>query len=297
MTVARMVQNIQADVKKIEIPIGESKRVSLTIKPADATNQQMRWESSDEGVCTVDDNGVITAVNAGKCDIVCTTTDGSEKSVKISAQAFVPNPPILFRNIPWGANMPEAQNAGSFDPEDTKAHFNYPSEGKEANTVSLLNGFSARSTVSTCWKVLLLDVDNVAGYTPWSMCLYFAYNVNDGAVSVVPEDCQFVLGQYEFHMEKATVQAAVNDITEKLTSIYGKPSRKGRPDKKSDMDFGVTHTTWEDDYGNRIVLSSSRYSSSFQISYVWNKADELLNEVYQLQTENAPSIEGNLNGL
>jgi uncharacterized protein YjdB len=48
-----------------------------TIAPVNATIKTVLWESSDEEVATVDENGLVTAVAEGTATITVTTTDGS----------------------------------------------------------------------------------------------------------------------------------------------------------------------------------------------------------------------------
>ena len=53
----------------------EPMRLTAFVLPADATNKQVTWSSSDESVVTVDD-GVVTAIANGFANITATTKDG-----------------------------------------------------------------------------------------------------------------------------------------------------------------------------------------------------------------------------
>lgn len=89
VSVIQMIQNIQAKDKKITIPFDGTYQSEITIKPDDATNCTLSWISSDESICQVNDNGLITAVGAGDCEITCTSTDGSNKNLAISVHVPV----------------------------------------------------------------------------------------------------------------------------------------------------------------------------------------------------------------
>lgn len=300
VNVAKLIQGIQLNEKELEIPVGESISVGYTIKPEDATKKEIQWKSTDESVCTVDGSGLVTAIGKGKCDIICSATDGSEKASKIAVTAFVPNPPILFRNIPWGANLQESKEVGEWTEEEQQFWFDNPSEDKYLDTIDLLNWYYGpnRGSVSTGYQVHIFKVGNVAGYTPSFAELQYAFGIKDNMVSKSPEDSQLIMGQYKFDFpDKDSMKKASIDIEEKLTSIYGKPARKGKPDKKGNNNYGLTHVTWEDDYKNRIVLSTNNYSSYFLVNYVWYKADDLLKEVNQIQVDRMESPEGKINGL
>ena len=67
--------------------------VPVTVKPSNASNKTLKWTSSNKKVATVDDQGRITPVKAGKCVITATATDGSGKKAKcnVKVQAAKPN--------------------------------------------------------------------------------------------------------------------------------------------------------------------------------------------------------------
>lgn len=60
----------------ITLKKGDSKKLSATICPDDATNKSVTWSSGDTNIATVDDMGTITAVNGGSTVITVTSIDG-----------------------------------------------------------------------------------------------------------------------------------------------------------------------------------------------------------------------------
>ena len=75
------VKNVSTISKKT-IMEGEKITLPLEFEPVNATNQKVKWKSSDEDVATVNAKGVVTAKKAGKATITVTTQDGSMKSSK-----------------------------------------------------------------------------------------------------------------------------------------------------------------------------------------------------------------------
>ena len=61
----------------LTLTVDETQRLTATIWPANATNQNVTWASNNETVATVDADGVVTAVSLGTAIITVTTKDGS----------------------------------------------------------------------------------------------------------------------------------------------------------------------------------------------------------------------------
>ncbi len=55
----------------------DSDTLTVTVKPADATNQDVTWESSNTSIATVSADGTVTAISAGTATITATAKDGS----------------------------------------------------------------------------------------------------------------------------------------------------------------------------------------------------------------------------
>jgi len=60
------------------IAVGSTQQLTATIAPANATNQNVTWTSSNTAVATVGASGIVTAVGAGTATITVTTADGSK---------------------------------------------------------------------------------------------------------------------------------------------------------------------------------------------------------------------------
>ena len=71
------VSGLTLDPAELTLDEGESKTITATITPSDATDQEVLWESSDTSVATVD-GGQVTGVKAGTAVITATTKDGGK---------------------------------------------------------------------------------------------------------------------------------------------------------------------------------------------------------------------------
>ena len=72
------VESITLDNPTLDLKVGESIKLSATVKPADATNKNVNWTASDESVVTVDGEGNVKAVGEGTAVITVETVDGKK---------------------------------------------------------------------------------------------------------------------------------------------------------------------------------------------------------------------------
>ena len=70
------VTAITLDQTSLVIFAGQSVTLTPNITPSSATKKNVRWESDNTNVATVDENGVVTAVAPGTATITATTVDG-----------------------------------------------------------------------------------------------------------------------------------------------------------------------------------------------------------------------------
>jgi uncharacterized protein YjdB len=66
-----------------DISVGNTLTLRATILPANATDKTVTWGSSDTGVATVDDDGVVTGLSEGTATITATTVNDLEAMCEI----------------------------------------------------------------------------------------------------------------------------------------------------------------------------------------------------------------------
>lgn len=60
----------------VQLQVGEHETLIAAVTPAEATNKQLDWSSSNNEVASVDDAGVVTALSPGNAVITATVKDG-----------------------------------------------------------------------------------------------------------------------------------------------------------------------------------------------------------------------------
>ena len=66
----------------VKLALGQSLTLKATLKPGNAQTT-LTWKSTDEGVATISENGVVTPVGAGTCTVGVITGNGKYDTVKI----------------------------------------------------------------------------------------------------------------------------------------------------------------------------------------------------------------------
>jgi uncharacterized protein YjdB len=85
--VVKPVESISIEPSEVKILVGDYYKLKANVTPADATVQDLRWESSNDAIATVDSDGEVVGVAVGKVKITAYSTDGNE--VKGSCSVYV----------------------------------------------------------------------------------------------------------------------------------------------------------------------------------------------------------------
>lgn len=82
------VESVSLNKTSLSLTVDGSETLIATVLPSSATNKDVTWSSSAEGVAKVDGNGKVTAVGEGTAKITVTTADGgftAQCTVTVSA--------------------------------------------------------------------------------------------------------------------------------------------------------------------------------------------------------------------
>lgn len=96
VTVTVPVSSVTLNKSELKMKKGTSETLTATVGPDDATNKTVVWSSSNTKVATVDQNGKVTAVDAGTATITVTTNDGSKNATcKVTVPSSGNTEPIV----------------------------------------------------------------------------------------------------------------------------------------------------------------------------------------------------------
>lgn len=88
------ITKITLSASGVRIEIGKTIQLSAGYEPADASHVSLSWESSDENVATVDEDGYVTGIWEGTTQITCKSDNGIEASCTVNVGA-APEPTIV----------------------------------------------------------------------------------------------------------------------------------------------------------------------------------------------------------
>ncbi len=92
------VSKITVKAAKTRLFVNETTTASATVSPANASNKNVVWSSSDNKIAAVDAKGKITAKKAGTVKITATSADGSRASASCSLTVVKPTVKLNAKN-------------------------------------------------------------------------------------------------------------------------------------------------------------------------------------------------------
>ncbi|WP_457945435.1 Ig-like domain-containing protein [Caproiciproducens sp. LBM24188] len=161
VTVVIPVTGISLDKTSLTLVRLSGDKLTPTITPADATDQAVIWESSDESIASVDNFGNVKGVGAGGATIRAITHDGN-----ISAECQVAVTPIQYTVTVKPATNGSVTGAGVYDENSTvtltatpSPHYHFVKwineDGSTAGTNStyVINRLNSNVSVSAQFEV------------------------------------------------------------------------------------------------------------------------------------------------
>jgi len=131
----------------LTIAKNSSKKITISTSPKKADNKVLKWESSDDTIVTVSNQGIIKGKKKGKADIIVSTTDGSNLIEKIPIIVDIPVKSIATSKKRITIDEGKIRKVVmSVQPEDaTDSTLIYRSSNKDVATVSVKGEIQAIS--------------------------------------------------------------------------------------------------------------------------------------------------------
>jgi hypothetical protein len=105
------VKSIKLNSSKISLQIGKTLTLKVTITPADATNKKFTYSSGNKNIATIDKNGKIKGIKAGKTVITVTSSSNKKAAAKCNVTISQVYLSLLTYNVfTFGGNLPQWVN-------------------------------------------------------------------------------------------------------------------------------------------------------------------------------------------
>ena len=107
------VTGVTLDQTELSLFDGDTETLTATVAPNDATNKNVTWESDDEDIATVDENGLVTAVATGTATITCKSVADPTKSATCTVTVTGPDVTLDFTQNDWGISVASTKTEGT----------------------------------------------------------------------------------------------------------------------------------------------------------------------------------------
>ncbi|PKL15505.1 MAG: hypothetical protein CVV49_21090, partial [Spirochaetae bacterium HGW-Spirochaetae-5] len=150
----KAVTGVTIDSTTIKIQPGETKQLTATVLPIDATNKNVTWISSNTSIATVSQTGLVTGIADGNATITVTTSDQGRTAV---CSANIVTDPFLAAINP-GDKVPVTLGTVSFNMiyANNAASVTFPTGIADAATYAMTTKFFMGETEVTyeLWKTV-----------------------------------------------------------------------------------------------------------------------------------------------
>ena len=114
--VTQSAEEITLDKQELTIDVGRNGVLKATVLPKDTNNKKVVWSSSDESVAKVNNQGRITGVALGDCEITCASEEVGTVLAKAAVHVQQPVKAVTFDPAPAVYNGETAQLAWTIEP-------------------------------------------------------------------------------------------------------------------------------------------------------------------------------------
>lgn len=138
--VVRPVNRVELSFEKCRLVPTETITARASVLPEGTASDTVHWQSSDESVATVDENGLITAVRAGKAAVTAISDADPTKKASLSVIVLQPVTDITIEDVPpelpLGKNQKLKAAVEPTDASDTAVNW----ESSDRSVMYILNG-------------------------------------------------------------------------------------------------------------------------------------------------------------
>lgn len=170
LTVIIEPKEIKMSQSSITLNMGGSQQLTATLTPEKVTDDEITWESDNEGVATVDDRGNVETKGLGTCTVTATASNGIKAECKVTVERPFAETLVIGT---WNEDF-------SFYGSTNDVFYLYASLELKDDYTGQLKG-SDGSVFNLTWRFFRIDNDGdyVYNFTEDTGYSYTAYVVQD----------------------------------------------------------------------------------------------------------------------
>lgn len=184
LTVIIEPKEIKMSQSSITLNMGGSQQLTATLTPEKVTDDEITWESDNEGVATVDDRGNVEPKGLGTCTVTATASNGIKAECKVTVERPYAETLIIGE---WNQESTIVRTTR----QTVSINQSLVVNGDYTAKITLTNG----TTVDFTWKFITIDGDGDFKYQ--------FTNTNGGKfeVFVIQDTSNSAYGMLDFTMD------------------------------------------------------------------------------------------------
>ena len=136
--VKQILVGVEMNTTSEVLYVDDTKQLSATFTPSNATNKTLVWSSSNTDVATVDESGLVTAVSPGSATILATAQDGSGlvASCEVTVKQYVSSISLSKNSLTAYTGISETLSVNFLPSNATNKNFSVVSSDESIATVA-----------------------------------------------------------------------------------------------------------------------------------------------------------------
>lgn len=196
VTVVQPVTGILLAKNELELEEDESIKLQASVLPANATNKDVNWTSSDVGTAMVSTDGTVYAIKPGQATIMATTIDGGFVAlckIKVNAKKIIATSVQISPSSKTMAIGETIQLNASLEPENvTNANLNWTSSNPNVANVDATGLVKAITEGSTQIIATTNDGSNLSAICEILVEKQF---IGVSQIQIAPSDAKIAIGK------------------------------------------------------------------------------------------------------
>lgn len=157
--VTQLVKSLKINKERLDLEVGKTEQLSVTILPTDADNKELTWVANG-GHISVSETGLVTALSAGTSNVFVSTKDGSELIEQCVVEVIEPviENTVTFKEKTINLNVGDSKELEyTVTPPDHVTEYTITSNNKSSIVV---NGTTATAVGAGTAVLTIVDKNN-----------------------------------------------------------------------------------------------------------------------------------------